>query len=93
MFREKKKLINILEKTSNKIEATKINEYVDLMNNTKKLLWKNFISGISKGIGSAIGFSILGAIVLLILRKIVLLNIPLLGKYLKDILEIVEAGN
>lgn len=93
MFREKKKLIKVLEKTNKRLEAIKINEYVDLMNNTKKLLWKNFISGISKGIGSAIGFSILGAIVLLILRKIVLLNIPLLGKYLKDILEIVEAGN
>lgn len=93
MFREKKKLIKVLEKTSKEIEATKINEYVDLMNDTKKLLWKNFISGISKGIGSAIGFSILGAMVLLILRKIVLLNIPLLGRYLKDILEIVEAGN
>lgn len=93
MFREKKKLRKALEKTNRKLEAIKINEYVDLMSDTKKLLWKNFLSGISKGIGSAIGFSILGAIVLLILRKVVLLNIPLLGKYLKDILEIVEAGN
>lgn len=93
MFQEKKKLRKVLEKINKKLEATKINEYVDLMGSTKKLLWKNFISGISKGIGSAIGFSILGAIVLLILRKVVLLNIPLIGRYLKDILEIVEAGN
>ena len=60
------------------------------MNDTKKLLWKNFISGVSKGIGYAIGFTILGGIVLIILRKIVLLNIPVIGRYLKDILDNAE---
>ena len=90
MFQQNKKLRKEIEKINQKLEATKINEYVELMGNTKKLLWKNFISGISKGIGSAIGFTLLGAIVLLILRKVVLLNIPVIGRYLKDILEIVE---
>jgi len=90
MFRQNKKLRKGIEKINQKLEAIKINEYIELMGNTKKLLWKNFISGISKGIGSAIGFTLLGAIVLLILRKVVLLNIPIIGRYLKDILEIVE---
>lgn len=90
MFGRVKKLKKQIEELNKKVENAKINEYVLLMNNTKKLLWKNFISGISKGIGSAIGFTILGAIVLIILRKIVLLNIPVIGRYLKDILDIVE---
>lgn len=90
MFQEKKKVRKELEKLNYKLEAVKINEYIELIGNTKKLLWKNFISGVAKGIGSAIGFTILGAIVLLILRKIVLLNIPLIGRLLKDILDIVE---
>lgn len=94
MFKENKKIQKELQKINQKLEISKINEYVELMGNTKKLLWKNFISGIFKGIGSAIGFTILGAIVLIILRKIVLLNIPVIGRYLKDILEIIEvAGN
>lgn len=79
-----------IEKINQKLEEVKIKEYVILMNDTKKLLWRNFISGIAKGIGMAIGFTILGAIVLIILRNIVLLNIPVIGRYLKDILDIVE---
>ena len=87
---QRRRIKEQIEELNRKLEATKINEYVELMGNTKKLLWKNFISGISRGIGIAIGFTILGAIVLIILQKIVLLNIPVIGKYLKDILDIIE---
>lgn len=90
MFGRTKKLKKQVEILNRKIEDTKVKEYVELMGNTKKLLWKNFISGISKGLGYGIGFTILGAIVLIILRKVVLLNIPVIGRYLKDILDIVE---
>ena len=79
-----------IEELNKKMENSKLDEYVLLMGDTKKLLWKNFISGIAKGIGTGIGFTILGAIVLIILRRIVLLNIPVIGRYLKDILDIVE---
>lgn len=90
MWGKWKKLERQVEAINQNLEAMKIQEYVELMGNTKKLLWKNFISGVSKGIGAAIGFTILGAVVLLLLRKAVVLNIPLIGRYLKDILEIVE---
>ena len=91
-WKRKKQLKRQIEELNKKIEEVKLKEYVELMGNTKKLLWKNFISGIAKGVGTAIGFTILGAIVLIILRKIVLLNIPVIGKYLKDILDIVETS-
>ena len=90
---QRKKIQKQLEEMNRKLEAMKINEYVELMGNTRKLLWKNFMAGIFKGIGSAIGFTILGAVVLILLQKIVLLNIPVIGKYLKDILDIVETSS
>lgn len=90
---QRKKIQKQLEEMNRKLEAMKINEYVELMGNTRKLLWKNFMAGIFKGIGSAIGFTILGAVVLILLQKIVLLNIPIIGKYLKDILDIVETSS
>lgn len=73
-----------------KLESLKINSYVELMQDTKKLLFRNFLAGISKGIGMAIGFTILGAVALLILEKIVALNIPIIGKFVSDIAQIVE---
>lgn len=73
-----------------KLESLKINSYVELMQDTKKLLFRNFLAGISKGIGMAIGFTILGAVALLILEKVVALNIPIIGKFVSDIARIVE---
>ena len=89
----KSRLEKKFDKFAKTLEFNKINEYVELMGNTKTLLWKNFLSGILKGVGSAIGFTILGAIVLIFLRKLVMLNIPVIGRFIKDIVDIVEAGN
>ena len=51
----------------------------------------NILSGMAKGIGIGIGFTILTAILLIMLQKIVTLNIPVIGDYIADIVEIVES--
>lgn len=96
MFFSNKKEFKVLNEKlsdmSNKIEGIKINEYVYLMKDTKMLLWKNFISGISKGIGIAIGISILGAILVVVLKNIVTLNIPVIGQFISDIIDVIETN-
>ncbi len=86
----KTRLEKKIDLLSAKLENVKINSYIELMQDTKKLLLKNFLAGISKGIGMAIGFTILGAVLILILEKIVALNIPIIGKFVSDIVQIVE---
>lgn len=84
------KLSKKIDKLAKKLEAKAILEYVELNFDTKKLIWKNFVSGISKGIGIAIGFTMLGAFAIYLLRKIVMLNLPVIGAFIKDIMDIVE---
>lgn len=60
------------------------------MDNPKKMLFRNFTSGIAKGIGISIGFSLFSAIVIYLLRKIIMLNIPVISEYIGDIIDIVE---
>lgn len=86
----KSKLEQKVDEIALKLENIKINSYVELMEDNKKLIKKNFIAGISKGIGMAIGFTILGAIALLLLRRVVALNIPVIGRFVSDIAQIVE---
>lgn len=86
----KTRLEKKIDLLSAKLENIKINSYIELMQDTKKLLLKNFLAGISKGIGMAVGFTILGAVLILILEKIVALNIPIIGKFVSDIVQIVE---
>lgn len=91
---ERNKLSDKIEKKvdelSEIIEKSKISEYVDLMENKKRLLYINFIIGLSRGFGMAVGFTILGALAIYILRMIIDLNLPLIGDFIADIIKIVQ---
>lgn len=72
------------------LNKNKVLDLVEIAGNTKKFLIRNFTSGIIKGIGIGIGFSIITAIIIYILQKIIKLNIPVISKYISDIVNIVE---
>lgn len=90
----KEKLLQALEERikelSMNIEKMKLAEYVDLLDNPARLLYINFISGIARGLGIAVGFAILGAIMVLILQKLVALNLPVIGNFIADLVKIVQ---
>jgi len=79
-----------LDQMSEMMEKMKIADYVELMQSPYRLLWLNFIGGVARGFGIAVGFTILGAIVLYILQKLVVLNLPLIGSIIADIVKIVN---
>ncbi|MEW6274564.1 MAG: DUF5665 domain-containing protein [Bacillota bacterium] len=73
------------------MEKMKLAEYVDLLEHPWRLLYINFISGLARGFGIAVGFAILGAVIILILQRLVTLNLPLIGGFIADIVAIVQA--
>ena len=60
------------------------------MRNKKEIIKRNFIAGMAKGVGMGIGFSIISAIIVYILQKIMKLNIPAISDYITDIVAIVQ---
>jgi len=72
------------------MEKMKLAEYVQLLDKPWRLMYINFIAGLARGVGIAIGFTILGAIVLFILRKLVMLNLPWIGDFIADIVRMVQ---
>lgn len=54
------------------------------------LFFRSLGSGIAKGVGIGIGVTVITAILVIILQKIVTLNIPIIGEYIADIVDIVE---
>lgn len=94
MFRKNKMeklLLKNLEQLNFALSRNRVLELMELLGNKKQLLFRNLLSGMAKGIGIGIGFTILTAILLIILQKIVTLNIPVIGDYIADIVEIVES--
>ena len=85
------KLLENLEQLNFVLTKNNILDLAELLGNKKQLLIRNLMTGVAKGIGIGIGFTILTAILLIILQKIVTLNIPVIGEYITDIVEIVES--
>jgi len=87
-------LLNLIKKQldqmSEMMEKMKIADYVELMQSPYRLLWLNFISGVARGFGLAVGFTILGAIIIYILNRLVVLNLPFIGDVIADIVRIVQ---
>lgn len=79
-----------IDNLNNNITKNNLLELGEIIGNWKRLLWRNFLSGISKGVGIGIGFSIVTAIIIIILQRIITLNIPVISQYIADIIEIVQ---
>ena len=90
----RKKKINILnnsiEKLNDTLQKGNIEDLTYILGNKKEIIIRNLIAGLFRGVGIGIGVTIITAILIMILNKIVALNIPLIGKYVSDIVEIVE---
>ncbi len=72
------------------IEKMKLAEYVKLLDNPWRLMYVNFIAGLARGVGIAVGFTILGAVLLYFLRKLVVLNLPWIGGIIAEIVRMVQ---
>lgn len=70
------------------IERSRIREYMMLTDSKRRLFIINFVAGLGKGFGQAIGFTILAAIVIYIFASWV--NLPIIGAYIAKIINIVE---
>jgi len=72
------------------LEKKRIEQLVDLLGSKKEIIKRNFLAGIFRGMGFGIGVTIVTAIIIYILQKLVRLNLPGIGKFINDIVEIVE---
>ena len=79
-----------LDRIASGMERSKLNEYVHYLEHPKKLFFANFLAGIARGFGASIGFTLLAAVIIYILRGIVEWNLPVIGEFISDIVSIVN---
>ncbi|MCT4594914.1 MAG: DUF5665 domain-containing protein [Anaeromicrobium sp.] len=77
-----------VSKLSNDMEKAKIGKYVEMMENPRRILYINFMIGLARGLGTAIGLTVLAALTLYILYQFV--DLPLIGSYIAKLIEIIE---
>lgn len=79
-----------LRELARTLEKMKFGDYIEYLENTKRMLVTNFISGLARGLGMAIGFSVLGAIAVYFLTKLANQNIPVIGDFITEIVRMVQ---
>ena len=87
---QKEKLQNSIDNLIKIFQKSNIEEWSYLLGNRKEIIKRNFIAGIARGVGIGIGVTIITAILIIMLQKIVTLNIPIIGEYISDIIDIVQ---
>ena len=85
-----KELERRVENIALMLEKAKIGDYVAIMSHPRRLILTNFIGGLARGFGMAIGFTLLGAVALYLLRQAVLLNLPFIGGFVAEVVKIVQ---
>ncbi len=90
----RKKRFNILnqsvEELTKILQEGNLIELSYILGNRKEIIKRNLIAGIFRGVGIGIGVTIITALLVMLLQKIVTLNIPIIGEYIADVVEIVE---
>lgn len=86
-----KNLEDRLEKLAGTLERMRLNEYVEHVLDRKRFFWTNLLYGILRGLGFTLGFTVLGAVVIVLLKNIVVENIPLIGGFLAEVINAIQA--
>lgn len=82
-------LTDQIDRLARDMDRAQLRDYVELTHKPWLLIWRSFISGLSRGIGIALGFTFFAATIVWILQLLGKLNLPIIGDYIADIVRIV----
>lgn len=85
-----KRLERRMQKWLDDMERLRLSEYVRYVDNRRRLMWSHFLGGVARGVGMAVGFTILGAILVIVLQDLAAHNLPVIGDALAQIVSIVQ---
>lgn len=72
------------------LERMRLPEYVRYLEDTRRFYRMQLIGGIFRGVGTAIGFTILGAVLVWLLQGLAQRNLPVIGDFLAQIVDLVQ---
>ena len=83
-------IVRQIDRWLSAMERLRLADYVRYVDDRKRLFWTSVWAGVARGVGMAVGFSILGALLVWILQDLAKRNLPLIGELLANIVSIVQ---
>ena len=87
---EERLLPEKLQRLLDSLERLQLAEYIRYLDDWKRMMKMQFLGGVARGVGVAIGFTVLGAVLVIILTRLTQRNLPVIGDFLAQIAAIVK---
>lgn len=72
------------------LEKMRLAEYIAYLNRPGRLLWINFLVGLLRGLGTALGAGLLAGAAYFLLKRIIVLNLPVIGGVIAELIKYVH---
>ena len=79
-----------MEEHLQRLERLHLPEYIAYLDNRRRFFLTQLLGGLFRGMGMAIGFTLLGAALVLLLKGLAERNLPVIGDFLAELLSIVQ---
>lgn len=86
-----KSLFKKLYEIEGKLERANLAEFMQLLQRPARLIYLNFLGGLARGFGIAIGLTIVASLFLVLLTKLAELNLPVIGRFIADLVRVVNS--
>lgn len=86
------KLNQNIQKLSEQMERNRIEEYTSMMVRPWKFFLVNFLAGVARGFGLALGMTLVVAVVVYLLSQVLIhfIDVPFIGEYIAQIVAFVN---
>lgn len=86
--------VSKLRKTVNSfaytLEKAHFLDYVQYASNEKRIFRRAFLTGLLRGFGTAVGVTVLGAVIIYAFQALAKSNLPYIADFISDIIDIIE---
>jgi hypothetical protein len=72
------------------LEKMRLADYIAYLNCPGRLLCFNFLVGLARGLGTALGAGLLAGVAYFLLKRIVVLNLPVIGGFIAELSKYVQ---
>lgn len=83
-------MANKLDEHLAQLERLRLPEYIRYLEDPRRFYRTQLLGGIVRGLGTAIGFTILGAVLVWLLQGLAQRNLPVIGDFLAQIVSLVQ---
>ena len=81
---------NLIDRLIGTLERMQLDRYVEHVSNRGRMIWMNLFYGMLRGLGFSLGFTVLGAAALVLLRHLLEKNVPMIGGFIAEVIDAIE---